>query len=53
MAEVASAIAEKIGWTPPGREAARPFLEAYYRQLRARLEAGMQLGRRKADKHAA
>jgi len=53
MAEVAGAIAEKIGWTPPGREAARPFLEAYYRQLRARLEAGMQLGRRKADKHAA
>jgi uncharacterized RDD family membrane protein YckC len=37
-----------------GREAywgqERPFLEAYYRQLRARLEAGLRMGRRKADK---
>lgn len=28
----------------------RAFLEAYYMQLRARLEAGMRMGRRKADK---
>ena len=28
------------------------FLEAYYRQLRARLEAGMRFGRRKRDKYA-
>jgi uncharacterized RDD family membrane protein YckC len=42
-------IAAKLGreayW---GQE--RPFLEAYYRQLRARLEAGLRMGRRKADK---
>lgn len=42
-------IADKIGrhdgW---GHE--RAFLEAYYTQLRARLEAGMRIGRRKADK---
>ena len=30
----------------------RPFLEAYYRQLRGRLEANMGMGRRKADKHS-
>lgn len=50
MAPVAEAICRKIGWTPPGRGAERAFLEAYYAQLRARLEAGMRLGRRKADK---
>lgn len=53
MAEVAGAICAKIGWTPPGRDAAGAFLEAYYRQLRARLETGMRFGKRKADKHAA
>ena len=30
----------------------RAFLEAYYTQLRARLESGMRLGKRKADKFA-
>jgi len=44
-------ICAKIGWdTGSGDE--RVFLEAYYTQLRARLEAGMRLGRRKADKFA-
>jgi hypothetical protein len=28
----------------------RLFLECYYTQLRARLEAGMRMGKRKADK---
>ena len=50
MAEVATAICVRIGWTPPGHDAARRFLEAYYRQLRARLESGMRFGKRKADK---
>lgn len=47
---VAEAICRKIGWTPPGELEARRFLDAYYTQLRARLEAGMRLGRRKKDK---
>lgn len=46
---VYEAICRKIGWTP-GSGDARPFLEAYYRALRARLETGMRMGRRKADK---
>lgn len=50
LADVAGAICAKIGWTPPGGDGARPFLEAYYAQLRARLETGMRFGRRKADK---
>jgi uncharacterized RDD family membrane protein YckC len=42
-------IAAKIGReAQEGQE--RAFLEAYYRQLRARLEAGLRVGRRKADK---
>jgi uncharacterized RDD family membrane protein YckC len=48
---VYEAICRKIGWTP-GRGDARPFLEAFYRQLRTRLESGMRMGRRKADKHS-
>lgn len=43
-------ICHKIGWAP-GNDA-RPFLEAYYRALRQRLETGMRMGKRKADKHA-
>lgn len=42
-------ICGKIGWTA-GSGDAGPFLEAYYTQLRARLETGMRLGKRKADK---
>lgn len=51
LAAVHEAICSKIGWHP-GAGDERAFLEAYYTQLRARLEAGMRMGRRKADKHA-
>ncbi|PNU04146.1 RDD family protein [Novosphingobium guangzhouense] len=44
-------IAEKIGRND-GWGTERRFLSDYYTQLRARLEAGMRMGRRKADKHA-
>lgn len=44
---IAGKIGRNDGW---GDE--RVFLEAYYTQLRARLEAGMRMGRRKADKHS-
>lgn len=51
METVAATICGKIGWTPPiGDE--RAFLEAYYTQLRARLERGMRFGRRRADKNS-
>lgn len=46
---VHEAICRKIGWTP-GAGDERAFLEAYYTQLRARLESGMRMGQRKADK---
>jgi len=48
---VQTTIAAKIGrdpWVPDSRV----FLEAYYAQLRGRLEAGMRMGKRKADKFA-
>lgn len=48
---VYEAICRKIGWTPGGGDE-RAFLEAYYTQLRSRLEAGMRMGVRKADKFA-
>lgn len=51
MQAVYETICGKIGWTS-GSDDARPFLEAYYRALRQRLETGMRMGRRKADKHA-
>lgn len=51
MAAVHEAICRKIGWNP-GAGDERAFLEAYYTQLRARLEGGMRMGKRKADKHA-
>jgi uncharacterized RDD family membrane protein YckC len=51
LAAVYQRICAKIGWQP-GTGDERAFLEAYYTQLRARLETGMRLGRRKADKHA-
>ena len=47
---VHDAICAKIGWHP-GAGDERAFLEAYYTQLRARLESGMRMGKRKADKH--
>ena len=49
MAAVHEAICRKIGWNP-GAGDERAFLDAYYTQLRARLESGMRMGRRKADK---
>lgn len=51
LASVHETICRKIGWDP-GAGDERAFLEAYYTQLRARLEANMRLGRRKPDKHA-
>ena len=51
MAAVHEAICRKLGWNP-GAGDERAFLEAYYTQLRARLEGGMRMGKRKADKHA-
>jgi len=51
MAAVHEAICRKLGWNP-GSGDERAFLEAYYTQLRARLEGGMRMGKRKADKHA-
>ena len=50
MQAVYEAICHKIGWET-GQGDARPFLEAYYTQLRQRLETGMRMGKRKADKH--
>lgn len=50
LAAVHQAICRKIGWNP-GKGNERAFLEAYYTQLRARLEAGMRMGKRKANKH--
>jgi len=46
---VHEAICRKIGWNP-GAGDERAFLEAFYAQLRARLEGGMRFGKRKADK---
>lgn len=51
LRDVARTICAKIGWNA-GAGDERAFLEAYYAQLRARLETGMRFGRRKADKHA-
>ncbi len=51
MVAVHEAICRKLGWNP-GAGDERAFLEAYYTQLRARLEAGMRMGVRKADKYA-
>lgn len=44
-------ICRKIGWQP-GAGDERAFLEAFYAQLRARLEADMRFGKRKADKYS-
>lgn len=52
MEAVAETICRKIGWTPPHKGGEQAFLQAYYSQLRARLEAGLRFGQRKADKHA-
>jgi len=51
LAAVYARICGKLGWEA-GAGDERAFLVAYYTQLRARLESGMRLGRRKADKNA-
>jgi hypothetical protein len=48
LQSVYETICGKIG-RAPGADA-RAFLQAYYRALRRRLEAGMRMGKRKADK---
>jgi len=49
ISSVHKAICRKIGWDP-GAGDERAFLEAFYAQLRARLENEMRFGRRKRDK---
>jgi uncharacterized RDD family membrane protein YckC len=49
---VARAIGEKIGMPYRGYRA-RPFLTAYYTELRAHLERKLLLGKRRASKHDA
>lgn len=51
VSAVADTICRKIGWNP-GSGDERAFLEAFYAQLRARLETDMRFGKRKADKFA-
>jgi len=51
LVSVQEAICNKISWNP-GQGEERAFLEAYYTQLRARLERNLRMGRRKADKFA-
>ena len=48
---VHATICRKIGWEP-GAGDERAFLEAFYAQLRARLEGDMRFGKRKRDKHS-
>ncbi|MCR9179159.1 MAG: RDD family protein [Erythrobacteraceae bacterium] len=49
LAAVHATICRKIGWDP-GAGDERAFLEAFYGQLRAKLEGEMRFGKRKADK---
>ncbi len=49
LTSVHQAICRKIGWDP-GAGDERAFLEAFYAQLRAKLEGDMRFGRRKRDK---
>jgi uncharacterized RDD family membrane protein YckC len=49
LATVHETICRKIGWHP-GAGDERAFLEAFYAQLRAKLEGDMRFGKRKADK---
>ncbi|MBU7579192.1 MAG: RDD family protein [Porphyrobacter sp.] len=51
LAAVHETICRKIGWDP-GAGDERAFLEAYYAQLRSRLETDLRFGKRKADKFA-
>ena len=49
LSAVHATICNKIGWHP-GAGDERAFLEAFYAQLRAKLEGDMRFGVRKADK---
>lgn len=49
LSAVHATICRKIGWNP-GAGDERAFLEAFYGQLRAKLEGDMRFGKRKADK---
>ncbi len=49
LSAVHATICRKIGWDP-GAGDERAFLEAFYAQLRAKLEDDMRFGKRKADK---
>lgn len=49
LTAVHETICRKIGWDP-GAGDERAFLEAFYAQLRAKLEGDMRFGKRKADK---
>ncbi|OBV10358.1 RDD family protein [Erythrobacter dokdonensis] len=49
LAKVHATICLKIGWDP-GAGDERAFLEAFYAQLRAKLESELRFGKRKADK---
>lgn len=49
LSAVHDTICRKIGWDP-GAGDERAFLEAFYAQLRAKLEGDMRFGKRKADK---
>ncbi|UAB78133.1 RDD family protein [Erythrobacter sp. SCSIO 43205] len=51
LGPVHETICRKIGWDP-GAGDERAFLEAFYAQLRAKLEGDMRFGKRKANKHA-
>jgi uncharacterized RDD family membrane protein YckC len=49
LAAVHDTICRKIGWDP-GAGDERAFLEAFYAQLRAKLEGDLRFGKRKVDK---
>jgi uncharacterized RDD family membrane protein YckC len=49
LLSVHETICRKIGWAP-GAGDERAFLEAFYAQLRAKLEGDMRFGKRKKDK---
>jgi len=51
ISAVHETICRKIGWDP-GAGDEKAFLEAFYAQLRAKLETDMRFGKRKADKHS-
>ncbi|MEO0818298.1 MAG: RDD family protein [Pseudomonadota bacterium] len=50
-ADVAQRIRDKIGWARQPNEGDLAFLEAYYAQLRGRLEQRMLFGDKKVDKY--